>query len=159
VVDPQRMMCTYGPAQGFLLNHSYMHGVCRSISSQYAVAEALLSLKADDQSLYVRIYLTYRSLGLVTVVTAVTTFRRGGLPLSWGHTHVFSSAYSVGKGVPLYLGIGGDGGEENAIQRRHSTATIRRIDVDTPWSPSSAVHRRLISRVKGSTTRLEGTLN
>jgi hypothetical protein len=37
VVDPQRMMCTYGPAEGVLLNHSYMHGVCGSISSQYAV--------------------------------------------------------------------------------------------------------------------------
>ena len=31
------MMCKYGPAEGVLLNHSYMHGVCGSISSQYAV--------------------------------------------------------------------------------------------------------------------------
>ncbi len=37
VVDPQRMMCTYGPAQGFLFNHSYMHGMCGSVSTQYAV--------------------------------------------------------------------------------------------------------------------------
>ena len=37
VVDPQRMMCTYGPAEGLLLNHSYMHGVRGTISTQYAV--------------------------------------------------------------------------------------------------------------------------
>ena len=30
-------MCTYRPAEGILLNYSYMHGVCGSISSQYAV--------------------------------------------------------------------------------------------------------------------------
>ncbi len=41
MVDPQRMMCTYGPAEGFLLNHSYMHGVCGSISTQYAVRSSI----------------------------------------------------------------------------------------------------------------------
>lgn len=34
------------------------------------------------------------------------------------------------KGMPLYLGIGGDGGEKNAIQRRHSTATTMSTDPD-----------------------------
>ena len=33
VVDPQRMMCTYGPAEGFLLNHSYMHDVWVNINA------------------------------------------------------------------------------------------------------------------------------
>src|SRR3712207_509993 len=37
VVDPQCMMCTYAPVGGPLLNRSYMHGVCGSISTQYAV--------------------------------------------------------------------------------------------------------------------------
>ena len=37
VVDPQRIMCTYRPVEGFLVNYSHMHGVCGSISSQYAV--------------------------------------------------------------------------------------------------------------------------
>jgi hypothetical protein len=40
VVDPQRMMCTYGPAQGVLFNHSYMHGMCGSVSTQYAVTSS-----------------------------------------------------------------------------------------------------------------------
>src|SRR5215212_11729218 len=37
VVDPQRMMRTYDPAEGFLPNHSYAHGTCGSISTQNAV--------------------------------------------------------------------------------------------------------------------------
>jgi hypothetical protein len=40
-------MCTYGPAQGFLFNHSYMHGMCGSVSTQYAVMTYDVSMPAE----------------------------------------------------------------------------------------------------------------
>jgi hypothetical protein len=38
-------MCTYRPVEGFLVNYSHMHGVCGSISSQYAVNAPVGSAK------------------------------------------------------------------------------------------------------------------
>ena len=44
------MMRTYGPAEGFLFDHSYMYGACGSISTQYAVrrVENLLGLRVTE---------------------------------------------------------------------------------------------------------------
>ena len=60
VIDPQRMMCTYGLTEGFLLNHSSMPGMSGSISSQHAVRapiplalqESLAHLSLDSPIAY-----------------------------------------------------------------------------------------------------------
>ena len=58
--------------------------------------------------------------------------------------------------MPLYLGDSGDDGDRDTAQRSYSTETINSIDPDTVWNSSSAVHPRLVSRVKDSTTELKG---
>src|SRR5918997_2637844 len=80
-VDPQRMMCTYGPAEGLLLNHSYMHGVCGSISSQSAVRARLQAAHVDHGGRLAHncpLLRTTGAVGLLSVGTSTDPQGEGG---------------------------------------------------------------------------------
>ena len=81
----------------------------RTLSGGYRVGVLVGGVSVMVTTVLIYGYLTYCSLGLVTVVTAVTTFRRGGLPLSWGTRTSSPLPIVWEKGVPLYFGDGGDG--------------------------------------------------